>query len=80
MKFVTGNTYQTRSIGDSQCIVSVTVAKRTAKTITTERGKTLRIAERNGVEFVKPWGTYSMAPMVGADQACARYAGSVLPS
>ncbi len=67
--FEAGKSYATRSICDSNCIVRVTVAKRTAKTITTDSGKTLRISEWQGVEQVKPWGSYSMAPIVGADQA-----------
>ena len=65
--FEPGKTYATRSICDHDCIVRVTVAKRTAKTLTTAAGKTLRISEYRGVEQVKPRGTYSMAPMVGAD-------------
>ena len=65
--FETGKTYATRSIGDHDCIIRVVVAKRTAKTITTDAGKTLRISEWRGVEQVKPWGSYSMAPIVGAD-------------
>lgn len=72
MKFEAGKTYWTRSVCDHNCIVRVAVAKRTAKTITTDEGKTLRIREWNGVEQVKPWGTYSMAPIVGADRAEAR--------
>jgi len=68
-KFEAGKTYSTRSVCDHDCIIRVTVAKRTAKTITTTEGKTLRIAEYNGVEQVKPWGSYSMAPIVGADDA-----------
>jgi hypothetical protein len=44
----------------------VTVAKRTAKTITTDAGKVLRVAEYDGAEYVKPWGSYSMAPIVWA--------------
>jgi hypothetical protein len=63
-KFVVGKTYTTRSICDYDCIISVTVASRTAKTIKTADGKALRIGEREGVEFVKPWGSYSMAPIV----------------
>lgn len=66
MKFVTGNTYKTRSIGDSNCIISVTVANRTEKTLTTSEGKKLRIGLWGGIEFVKPWGSYSMAPIVRA--------------
>ena len=67
-KFEAGRTYWTRSIVDHDFIVRVTVAKRTAKTITTTEGKTLRISEWNGVEQVKPWGSYSMCPIVGADR------------
>ena len=68
MKFATGRTYSTRSICDHDCIIRVTVASRTAKTFTTPAGKTLRIAEYQGVEQVKPWGSYSMAPIVSADK------------
>lgn len=66
--FVTGKTYFTRSIVDADTIIRVTVAKRTAKTITTTEGKVLRITEHRGVETVKPWGSYSMAPIVPADR------------
>lgn len=66
-KFTVGATYATRSIGDHNCIIRVTVAKRTAKTITTTGGKTLRVSEYQGEEQVKPWGSYSMAPIVGAN-------------
>ena len=65
--FQTGKTYTTRSICDSDCVISITVAKRTAKTITTTDGKTLRIStDYTGTECVKPWGSYSMAPVVRA--------------
>ena len=64
-KFETGKTYSTRSICDYDCIINVTVAKRTAKTITTTEGKVLRIIPGpNGLEQVRPWGRYSMAPIV----------------
>jgi hypothetical protein len=65
-KFQAGKTYQTRSICDSEQIIAVTVAKRTAKTIKTTGGKTLRVGQYDGVEFVRPWGNYSMAPIVRA--------------
>lgn len=73
MKFQAGKTYATRSVCDHNCIIRVTVAKRTAKTITTTAGKTLRIAVSpfDGVEQVKPWGSYSMAPIVSADKVAA---------
>jgi hypothetical protein len=64
--FQAGKTYTTRSACDYDCIFSVTVAKRTAKTITTSNGKTLRVALWNGVETVKPCGSYSMAPVIRA--------------
>lgn len=64
--FEPGKTYTARSICDHNCVISVTVSKRTAKTITTKTGKTLRVAVYDGAEFVKPWGSYSMAPIVRA--------------
>lgn len=71
MKFETGKTYQTRSIGDSDCIIRATIARRTAKTVTTAEGKTFRTTEYNGVEQFKPWGSYSMAPILSADKAAS---------
>lgn len=67
MNFEPGRTYSTRSICDYNCIISVTVTKRTAKTITTPEGKTFRISTYDGNEQIKPWGRYSMAPTIGAD-------------
>jgi hypothetical protein len=64
--FQAGKTYTTRSACDHNCVISLTVASRTAKSIKTTDGKTLRVAEYNGAEFVKPWGSYSMAPIVRA--------------
>lgn len=65
-QFTIGRTYTARSACDHNCVIAVTVAKRTAKTITTKAGKTLRVSVYNGAEFVKPWGSYSMAPIVRA--------------
>lgn len=69
MRFELNNTYTTRSIGDADCIIELPVLGRTAKTIQTlvfgER-KTLRVFEIDGVECVRPWGSYSMAPIVRA--------------
>lgn len=65
-KFQVGQTYTTRSACDHNCIFSLTVAARTAKTIKTTDGKTLRIAEYEGRELVKPEGSYSMAPTIRA--------------
>jgi hypothetical protein len=65
-KFESGKTYATRFICDADSRLEITVASRTAKTIKTACGKTLRIGEYDGVEFVRPLGNYSMAPIVRA--------------
>lgn len=64
--FAPGLTYWTRSIGDSDCIHRITVAKRTAKFITTTEGKRLGVSVYEGEETVKPFGTYSMCAVIGA--------------
>lgn len=64
--FAVGSTYQTRSSCDHECIFSLTVQKRTPKTITTDKGKLLRIYIYDGVESVMPCGRYSMAPVIRA--------------
>jgi hypothetical protein len=66
--FETGKTYYTRSVADADTIVRVTVASRTAKTIVDTQGQRFRINTWRGVEQVKPWGSYSMAPIVSADR------------
>lgn len=68
-KFESGKTYTARSICDHNCIFTVNVIKRTAKTIlayvdNSSDPKRLRITERNGEEMVWPHGSYSMAPIV----------------
>lgn len=60
--FEVGKTYWTRSVCDSECVITITVAKRTAKFLTTTEGTRLGISSWDGAERVKPWGTYSMAP------------------
>ena len=67
-KFETGKTYYTRSVADYDTIVRVTVVKRTDKTIVTAGGDRLKIKVWADVEQVKPWGSYSMAPIVSADR------------
>ena len=69
MIFVVGRTYTTRSVADHDCLISISVVSRTPKTIKAlVRGeeKTLRIKVYDGVETVKPWGTFSMAPVIRA--------------
>ena len=52
--FTPGKTYWTRSICDYDCIFKITIAKRTAKFVTTTEGK--------------PHGNYSMCAIIGADK------------
>lgn len=71
-KFETGKTYATRSICDHNAIITVRVTRRTEKTIyaeTMKGTKALRVSLSNGVEQVSPWGRYSMAPLVTAEDA-----------
>lgn len=65
-KFEAKKTYTTRSICDADMVISVTIASRTAKTVTDTNGKRFSIKERDGVETIKPWGSYSMAPTIRA--------------
>lgn len=65
-QFQVGKTYSTRSACDQNCIFSITIASRSAKTVKTSSGKVLRIAEYDGAEFVRPLGSYSMAPIIRA--------------
>jgi hypothetical protein len=74
MKFHAGTTYTTRSIGDANCIIAAKVISRTAKTVKVEfdnaigdRTQSFRIKEYNGIEFFKPWGNYSMSPVMTAE-------------
>jgi hypothetical protein len=69
-QFETGKTYSTRSICDHNCIFKVTVLSRTAKTITTDRGLH-RITISENAETVKPWGSYSMCPVISATDTAA---------
>jgi len=73
MKFITGKTYGTRSIGDHDCIFKGTVMKRTAKTVTIncqhEIAKRCKIHhDEDGDEFIFPFGRYSMAPIFRASR------------
>lgn len=74
--FETGKTYQTRLICDSDCIVRLNVISRTAKTIKAsvngEETKTFRIfLTYDNFEAVRPYGSYSMAPIISADKLAA---------
>ena len=71
MNFETGKTYTARSIGDNDCVISITVLRRTAKTIYVAGNaltkKSLRVWNYNGVEQVAPWGKFSMSPVISAN-------------
>lgn len=62
-QFEVGKTYSTRSICDYDCIFSVTIHKRTDKTVTTERGRHKVYVSGDGSEYIMPWGKYSMCPV-----------------
>lgn len=65
--FEAGKTYTARSVCDSDCIITVKVVSRTAKFMTTDKGKRLGISRSSdGIEQVRPWGSYSMCPIVRA--------------
>lgn len=65
-QFEQGQTYTTRSLCDHDCIYTITVAKRTTKTITTSEGQLLRVGVYQDAEYVMPKGRYSMAPTIRA--------------
>jgi hypothetical protein len=71
-KFIPGRSYSTRSACDHECIFSIEVLKRTEKTVTIrksgDRVKTCRISDYDGAEMIKPWGSYSMCPIIRADR------------
>ena len=68
--FQVGRTYSTRSICDHECIHSVTIVARTAKTVTfIQRGEVAKrrgVTVWNGVEQFKPFGSYSMCAVIQA--------------
>jgi len=75
-QFQVGKTYWTRSPCDHNCIISAEIVARTAKTVTVAKAapnerQTFRVAVWEGVETFKPWGSYSMAPMISADRIAA---------
>lgn len=69
MNFEVGKTYTTRSICDSECLIRATIIRRTAKTVTLASGKTFRLSVYRDVEQFRPWGNYSMSPVIDATDA-----------
>ena len=69
--FEAGKTYSTRSACDHNCIYTMKVLARTPKTIRVQTMKgehSLRIfSNYRGDEAVKPFGSYSMAPIISAE-------------
>ena len=69
-KFVVGKKYETRSICDSDCIFSMEVISRTAKTITIKTRMNgiskKKIDIYDGSEGVYPFGKYSMSAYISA--------------
>ncbi len=79
IKFEVGKTYACRSAGDNDCIIRKTIIKRTEKTLTVAadaRSPNDQTVFKVGVynynfldiEFIKPWGSYSMAPILTAEK------------
>ncbi len=71
MKFQVGKTYATRSICDYDTWFSFKIVARTAKTVTIiKNGDPVRrgIYHYDGVEQFKPYGSYSMCAIIGADE------------
>lgn len=69
-KFQTGKRYFGRFICDHDTKVFITVAKRTDKTIVTEKGERFRIKHWHdgSTEYINPCGSYSMAPIITAER------------
>ena len=69
-RFEVGKTYECHSVCDRECVWQYRIASRTAATIRTECGLTLRISKRltahKGAETVLPLGNYSMCPILDA--------------
>lgn len=70
-QFEVGKTYYTRSICNHDCIFSIKVLKRTAKTVVVLKdGKEKRckigLSYNGKEETITPWGVYSMCPVIGA--------------
>lgn len=68
--FTVGKTYSTRSACDHECIYSFVILARTPKSVTVEvhgRRVSRRIfADYAGAEAFRPFGSYSMAPVIRA--------------
>lgn len=50
-RFEVGKTYSTRSVCDHNCVISVTIASRTARTVTTTEGNSGRYVDNEGTRY-----------------------------
>lgn len=66
-KFEPGKTYTTRSTADYDCVINVTIERRTDQSVWAD-GKRFKVDEYDGAEFIRPWGRYSMSPVIRADR------------
>jgi hypothetical protein len=67
--FEIGKTYNMKWIGDADLVTPIKVVGRTAKTVKLQEGDktySCRIKIDNDGEYVKPYGSYSMAPVLRA--------------
>ena len=73
--FQAGNTYSGRFIGDADAVFQVQILARTAKTVTVmgPQGMAKHRVSRDyeGGEYIKPFGSYSMAPICNAKRLAA---------
>lgn len=69
--FEVGKEYYCSSACDHNCIWTFTVISRTDKSVRVqepgEKPVTRRIKSYDGVEFIRPFGSYSMAPILRAN-------------
>lgn len=78
-KFEVGKTYCTEFACDSNLVISAKCVKRTASTVTMVTkmygAKTYRIMRESalffGAEAIRPYGRYSMAPIIDANREVA---------
>ena len=72
IKFEVGSTYYARSAGDYDCIFKAAIVARTAKTVTIKMYGYDECKKRISVfcntEIFKPFGTYSMCPIISAEK------------
>jgi hypothetical protein len=71
IKFEVGKSYATRSMVDYDSWFRVTIVGRTKCTVKLRREgreniQTCQPRPNNGIETIKPWGNYSMCPVIWA--------------